>query len=44
MVGFSGFLPDAVVNFRVLIGFKVGLGTDARSGWKNFLQFEFDRN
>lgn len=44
MAGFSSFIPDAVVNFRVLIGFKVGPYTDARSGWKDILHFEFDRN
>lgn len=41
---FSSFLPDAVIYFRVLSEFKIGLGTDARSGSKNFLPFEFDRN
>lgn len=41
---FSSFLPDAAINFRVLSEFKIGLGTDATSGSKNFLTFEFDRN
>lgn len=41
---FSSFLPCADINFRALSEFKIGLGTDARSGSKNFLTFEFDRN
>lgn len=41
---FSSFLPCADINFRALSEFKIGLGSDARSGSKNFLTFEFDRN
>lgn len=41
---FFKFPTRCCCYFKVLIEFTIGLGTDARSGWKDLLQFEFDRN